>query len=156
MAAAAIRTASTGATGPQGPAGSVLQKRITFQFVPIPGQGVNGQLATLTFTSPVSGTAILRTVGFCNLQNNVQNEYNIASGTVLANVFNSPVPEWGVIRTIAGTPAATSAERYASDNAVAVTAGVPTTVFAAVRRIFPTAGGDCSGVFTVQVYGALP
>ena len=46
---------SMGATGTQGPAGPTLQLRTTFADIYLPGTSVNVQLATLTFTPPVSG-----------------------------------------------------------------------------------------------------
>jgi collagen triple helix repeat protein len=147
-----------GATGPQGPAGSVLQKRAIFSFVIVPAAGQPPvQLATLTFTSPVAGTASLRVRGFCNLQGGAaDNGLNIAAGTTVVGVFSAPLGEWGVVRNPAGAPIATNQVMYSADNILAVNAGVPTTVFAAARHEVGSQSADCSGTFTVQVFGALP
>ena len=145
----------TGPQGPIGPAGSVLQKRIAYQFVVPPAGGAPIQLATMTFTSPVSGTAILRTRGYCNVPSNAATvEIHVAAGPTLATVFNSSVTDWGVIRTVPGTNGLLALP-YTSDNTLAVSAGVATTVVAAARQIVGS-GSDCTGTFTVQVFGALP
>jgi hypothetical protein len=146
-----------GVPGPQGPPALVLQRRTAFTFVAMPATGTSVQLSTVTFTSPVSGTAILRSRGFCNVPTGAsQVEIQISAGPTLATAFNPPVSDWGVIRMLAGLPAGNFAEEFDSETGLAVTAGVATTVVLAGRRQIAAAGGDCSGSFTVQVYGVLP
>jgi hypothetical protein len=147
----------TGATGPAGP---TLFKRATFTFATIPAVGQTpGQLATITFTPPNDGTAILRGRGYCNLDPIVgqDNEVDIAAGTALAAAFNTPVTDWGVMRIVNGSTAGTHQVGWTAESTLAVKAGVATQVFLAGHHGSGATTSNCSGSFSVEVYtGTLP
>ncbi len=167
-------TGATGATGPAGamglpgaagatgPAGPTLQKRVTYSFVNVLASGgATAQLATLTFTPPVSGTAVATTLGWCNITApaaGTTSELNMGIGTSLATVFNGQVAEWGVIRLPGGLPSNTVfAIHWSSQTTIPVTANVASTVVLGARHSSGAAVDQCSGTFQVQVFtGSLP
>ena len=150
-----------GPAGPAGPAGPTLQKRATFSFANVPASGGgNGQFSSITFTPPVSGTAIVTGLGWCNVTGlgaGLTTEVQIGIGTSLATAFNGPVQEWGVIRMPGGLPAGDWAVAWEAQTAIAVTANTATTVVLAGRHGSGAQTDDCSGNFQVQVFtGSLP
>lgn len=152
---------ANGAQGPAGPAGPTLQKRATFSFANVPAQGVApNQFSSITFTPPVSGTAIVTGLGWCNVSGlaaGLTTEVQIGIGTSVATAFNGPVQEWGVIRMPGGLPAGDWAVAWEAQTAVAVTANVTTTVVLAGRHGSGALADDCSGNLQVQVFtGSLP
>jgi Collagen triple helix repeat (20 copies) len=152
-------TGAQGVQGPAGPAGPTLFKRTTFSFVTVPASGGgNAQLAALTFTPPVSGTALVIGKGWCNQTGlAVTSEIQIGIGTSLATAFNGGVQEWGVLRLQSGVTTANMGVHWTADTAIAVTANVATTVVMGGRHATGTDTDDCSGVFEVEVFtGNLP
>ncbi len=152
-------TGAAGTQGATGPAGPTLQKRTTFSFVTIPNAGQPAvQLATIAFTPPVSGTAILRSRGFCRLTGGAaDNRLNISAGTSVATAFNASVPEWGAINVPAGSVVPDHLSMFTSETTLAVTGGVVTNVFLAGRHELGSQAADCSGSFQVEVFtGSLP
>jgi hypothetical protein len=164
-------TGATGADGPQGiqgiqgiqgPAGPTLLKRTTFSFVTIPpSAGGAVQIATLTFTPPVSGTALIMARGFCNinaLAAGTTTGLNMGIGSTLANAFGGTVPEWGVTRLPGGRPTtAQFAQGWTAETTRAVTAGVAQTVGLAGRHEAGTVNDDCTDSLWVEVFtGNLP
>lgn len=152
-------TGPIGPTGATGPAGPTLMKRTTFGFGNVPASGGgSGQLSSITFTPPVSGTALVRARGWCNQTPlSTTSEIQIGIGPTLATAFNIPVQEWGVLRLPGGLPSGTYAQAWNTETTLAVTANVATTVVLAARHATGSDPDDCSGSFMVQVFtGSLP
>jgi len=134
-------------------------KRATFQFATIPATPTASQLASLTFTPPVSGTAVLSARGYCNMTPiaGSDNEINIAIGSTLAVAFNGGVAEWGVLNVPSGSTAGLHQLGWTAETTVAVTAGTSYTRVLAGRHEMGATSTDCSGSFKVEVYtGTLP
>ena len=150
----------TGATGPTGPAGPTLQKRVTFLFSGVPVPGTTGQLSSVTFTPPNTGTAVVTVHGFCNVTALAGSavEIDVGVGLTLANAFLGGAAEWGVIRLPAGLPTATDfAIPFGAQSAFPVTANTATTVVVGGRHQTGGTLDDCSGNVQVQVFtGSLP
>ena len=142
-----------GAAGP-----TTLQKRSTFAFANVPAAGGgSGQLSSLTFTSPVTGTAVLTGRGWCNVASGSPSEIQLGIGATLATAFNGGVQEWGVIRLSGGLPAGTWALEGVAQTAVAVTANTPATYVLAGRHATGAIADNCSGSFQVLVFAnSLP
>lgn len=156
-------TGPTGPIGATGPAGPSLQKRTTFSFanVPAAGAATPGQLSTLTFTPPNTGTAVVTAYGWCNIAAptaaGTSVELNIGIGTTLATSLSGAVAEWGVIRFAGAMPAQTLAIPFTAQTAIPVTANVAATVVLGGRHASGATIDNCSGSFQVQVFtGTLP
>jgi hypothetical protein len=149
-----------GATGATGPAGPTLQKRTNFVFMNVPATGVSPvQLATLTFTPPVSGTAVVTGLGWCNVTGGAAStEIQIGIGSSLATAFSGVVQEWGILRLPGGVPATPDfAMAWEAQTSIPVTANTAATVVLAGRHALGALSDDCSGNLQVQVFtGALP
>ena len=148
---------AAGPAGTQGPPGPTLQKRTGFSNVAIPGTfSPIVQLASLSFTPPKDGTALLRSRGFCNLNAGGDNaNVKIAAGTSVATVFDAgDLKSYGIIEVpVSGFTQA----MWTSEQELSVSAGVATTVFLAGRAQVGFSNADCSGTFQVEVYtGTLP
>ncbi|MFO0588175.1 MAG: hypothetical protein U0441_11575 [Polyangiaceae bacterium] len=152
---------AAGAAGPAGPAGPTLQKRTTFLFGSVPASGGgNGQLSSLTFTPPTTGTAIVTAYGWCNVTaptTATTTEINIGIGNSLANALTGSVAEWGVIRYTGVLPAGTLGAAFYAQTAIAVTANVAATAVLGARHASGASVDNCSGSFMVEVFtGSLP
>ncbi len=145
-----------GDTGPQGPAGPTLFKRTTFSFVSILAEEVT--LASLTFTPPAAGTAVLRSRGYCNLGTNTSdNGINIAAGDGVSSPFTGSVTDMGVMRVPANATPGLRQQGWTSETTLAVAAGVPVTRVLVGKHEIGNAPANCSGSFTVEIYtGTLP
>ena len=147
-----------GPVGPQGPPAQTLQKRAPFGFVALPsGSTANTQLASMTFTSAISGTAVLKVLGYCNLTGGATaNVVYVGAGTTLAGWFTGNFSNTAVVSVPAGVTGLYQIP-FTSEDTLAVTAGVATTVVAGTRREQAvTMSANCIGTFMVQVFGALP
>jgi hypothetical protein len=136
-----------------------LMKRTPFTFVTVPTNGTVAQLAAISFTSPLSGTARLAGRGYCNINftSGLANNVIMASGTVLANVFSTSVSDWGVLSVPTTSPSGNYQLDWSSDSVMSVTAGAPTTVFLGVKHEVGTSPANCSGTFEVEIFvGNLP
>lgn len=149
---------ATGATGAVGPAGPTLMKRVGFGPISLNAAGgATAQLAALTFTPPVSGTALITGRGWCYQRGLAgTNEIQIGVGTTLANTFSGFPQDWGVLRLPGGLPNGTDvAHHWTAESVLAVTANTATTVVLGARHSVGTIATDnCSGDLMVQVYTA--
>jgi len=147
-----------GVMGPAGPAGPTLLKRVGFGPITLnSGGGATVQLAALTFTPPVSGTALIVGRGWCYQRGLVgTNEINIGIGTTLANAFAGFQQDWGMLRLPGGLPNGTDfGHHFTAESVLAVTANTATTVVLGARHFVGAVVTDsCSGNFSVQVYTA--
>lgn len=135
-------------------------KRVRFDrtLVPILGAGTV-TLATLTFTSPVTGTAVLRGRGDCRTVGTSQDKIHVYAGTTVADALTNSEGEQGVVKTgIQGATLFDFESGFTSETSRVVTAGVPETVVLVANREVGTDVGDyCVGSFSVEVYtGVLP
>lgn len=145
---------AAGPPGPAGPAGPTLMKRTTFLFASVPAASTPGQLSTITFTPPTSGTALVSARGYCNMTAfaGSDNEINIALGTTLANAFSTPVSEWGVVNVPSGSPSGLYQEAWTAERAISVTAGTAYTYLLSGRHEIGSGTSDCSGSLRVEVF----
>ncbi len=146
-----------GAPGNPGPAGPTLYKRTTFTFATVSPQGsAYDTLASLDFTPPTSGTALVRGRGYCNMNpiGGSDNEINIGE----ANALNTFIlGDLGVVNVPNGSPAGLYQPGWSTESEVSVTAGVPTTATLLARHENGNTSSDCSGSLTVEVFtGTLP
>jgi hypothetical protein len=137
-------------------------KRTTFSFATVPAfNGGNGQFATLTFTPPTSGTAVVTAQGWCNLAAlaaGSTNEINIAIAPTLAGLFSNVVlGEWGVLRIPGGLPSGNLAFAFESQTTLEVTANTSSTVVLGGKHAMGATADNCSGSLMVEVFtGSLP
>ena len=149
---------ATGVAGATGPAGPTLQKRVGFEGLSIPEAG-NTELATLIITPPVSGTAVLRGRGWCNMQGSASiSSVLFATGTSLATAFDVfDFSTLGVLSIPAGSVAANHQLMWSTEDDFAVTAGVPATFVLAGKAETGPGGATCSGSLRAEVFtGTLP
>lgn len=148
-----------GAVGPTGPAGPTLMKRVGFAAVALNAAGGNSvQLAALTFTPPVSGTALVTGDGWCYQRTLAAvNTIQIAIGTTLANAFLGFSQDASFLQLPGGmSPQSVDLARsFHAETVLAVTANTATTVVLGGRHFQGNNATDsCSGNFKVQVYTA--
>jgi fructose-specific component phosphotransferase system IIB-like protein len=147
-----------GDTGPQGatgPAGSTVWLRTSFFSVLIPPSDGSSnpitQLAFLSFTPPLSGTAFVTSRGYCNmLGGSSANGVNISAGTSLAGAFGGE-SSWGNLSVPGGSVNDFYQLMFSSEALLAVTAEVPVGVYLAGRHASSTQEAVCSGTFLVEV-----
>lgn len=142
-----------GAQGPQGPAGPAYYKRNEFTFVNAPASFASPATtaSTLTFTPPVTGKALLRGRGYCNVSAiSGANSVYLSAGSTSNNASNASVATFGIVRALAAP--LLSQVTWTTDLEVNVTAAVPATYSLYVFRDGGTEGVNCSGTFTVEVY----
>ena len=129
--------------------------RTTFAFATVsPAGQAPDTLASVTFMAPVSGLAMLRARGTCNLvpQSGTENALNlvptIGAPSLAFQAFD--IGNWAIVRVPAGDPsdgihqAAWTAERV-----VDVIAGQPYTAVLAGRHEAGASATDCHGSLTV-------
>jgi hypothetical protein len=129
-------------------------KRTTFLGKVIPPVGQPpALLASLTFTPPLTGTAIAGARGYCNVESSplADNGVNLAIGSTAGTAFGGGmVQEWGVVR--AGQGLATSYQLgWSAEYLLDVTAGQPVTLHLFGRHEVGSAAADCGGSFTIEV-----
>lgn len=146
--------------GPQGPVGqdtSKLQKRSTFNFIILPEAiSPTVQLSSLTFTPPLSGSAVLKSRGYCNVMNDSATQfYGISAGVNAATAFALPASDQAFVRL---QPSAfPQSIGWTTETTVAVTAGTTTTLKLFGTRYGGTQEINCSGSLQVEIYsGTLP
>lgn len=159
-----------GATGPQGPAGAAgpagtagaagigQHKRATFNVQLAAAVNVESQLSSLTFTPPVTGTAVVHSRGFCGFTGNSARYVELGAGTVVGSVFATASPSDTVTLGLpTGFPAQADYVElpFTTQTAIAVTAGTAVTVVLVARRT-STAVFGCAGSFQVDLSGTMP
>ena len=154
-------TGAMGATGPvgdTGPAGSTLRRTAKFrdQGVPDAGSGAVA-LATMTFTSPVSATAVLSGRGYCNMGGDtVINTVLISADTNATDAFVPDVPAWGVL-SVPANVASSFLLGWTSEREVSVTEGEAVTYSLYAKHGIGSAFAYCTGTFSVELpVGTLP
>ena len=161
-------TGNTGATGLQGltgatgPAGPTRMKRARFNTVLLSNvSGTVTELSAMTFTSDISGTALLRGRGFCELPVTLSpSQVYIAAG--LSNQTfqqNLGADDFAYIKqwVTSGPNVFTQSEHWSLETAISVTSGEPVSV--ALRADYDglSLQSYCNGTFTVEVFsGTLP
>jgi hypothetical protein len=153
-------TGLQGPPGPPGPAGPSLFKRATYSVnIPPAGQPAV-QMASITITPPVAGTAVVRSRGWCNMTaiNGSENGINVATGTTLANAFSGFLGDWGVIRVPLNSPTGgTYQQMISTESTFPVAADVAATFVLAGRHEIGNVSNFCTGTMLVEVYtGTLP
>lgn len=134
-------------------------KRTTFTFANIPAATTPATLATLTFTPPTSGTAVLSARGYCNMVPIAasDNEINIAIAPTASGAFLTNTSTWGVMNVPRGSVSGLYQNNWSAETTQNVTAGVATTMVLAGRHETGNTTSDCSGSFKVEIYtGTLP
>ncbi len=149
-----------GPMGLQGPPGPTLFQWAAFRFVDVPAAGQQPRAAaTLTFTPPANGWALVRARGFCNVMGQAQSEngVGVAIGANDVEAFDPQgVSGWGVMR-IPATTALHHQIPWTAERLVAVTAGESAALSVFVRHEIGAAADDCSGSATVEIFsGQLP
>ncbi len=158
---------AAGAAGAAGPAGPTLLKRVTFANVGVSLLGVQADtMASIAFTPPTSGIAVLGGRGRCNVVAlaSSDNEIDLAAGSDNATAFTldkvHTIADWGIVSV---PQSSVTGEHYdeawSSETTMPVVAGKSyKVVLAAKHGLGPLDGtSDCSGSFEVQIYsGALP
>jgi len=113
--------------------------------------------ATLTFTSPVNGTALLVARGFCNLTSPTSGGGNLVIGTALpgettVNTFS----DWVSLRVPVVAAASPTQMAYSAERDVPVTAGVPlTATLKTYRETTSTEPMICNGSYRVTIHPTL-
>jgi hypothetical protein len=149
-----------GPQGLQGPPGPTLFQRASFRFVGVPAAGQQpSSAATLTFTPPAAGWALVRARGFCNMMGQAQSEAGIGVA-IGPNAIDAYAPntvgDWGVMR-LPPTTASNHQIPWTAERLVAVNAGIPTAMSVFVRHESGAGADDCSGSVTVEIFsGQLP
>jgi hypothetical protein len=145
-----------GAGGPGGSGPSMPFKRTTFEFSLIPPAGQPA--ATLTwfhFTPPVSGTAVLRARGYCNLTplDGSNNQLIIGIGTTPVTALTAVnVGETGFINVPPGAGPGVYQEGWSAERTFPVTAGQFASAYLVGRHEAGNATNDCSGSLTVEIF----
>ena len=145
---------NAGAPGPTGPAGPTLMKRARFDSIAI--LAINGpvSLATLAFTPPVSGSALFRGQGSCQIDAGIVAQHKFAAGGGTQDAFQSLDP--GNIAFLQnGSSTAAQYVNWSFSKEVAVTAG--NLVQESLWDAPSSQNITCSGSFEVEVFtGTLP
>lgn len=122
-----------------------------------------GTGAAPTKTGPVTGTAVVRARGYCNLTSiaGSDNGINIASGLssgAPGSAFTgSLVRDWGVMNVPSGSPAGLYQPGWTAERTFPVTLGQVVGIKLEGRHEVGNATNDCSGSLFVEVYsGTLP
>lgn len=130
-------------------------KEVEFLFASIPAAPTTNQLATLTFTAPVSGVAVLDSRGYCNIGETATGvEINLAVGAAATAAFDTGVNDvsrWGVLRLAPGTSNLHQL-MWSTRNQVVVVAGTPYTRGLFGRHASGAAADDCSGTLSVTFH----
>jgi hypothetical protein len=145
-----------GEIGATGPAGPTLFKRSSFAFVVV--GTVNTQLTGMTFTSPVSGAAVLRGRGYCNITGGgeIYNDVLISTGPNLASALLGNISTFGVMNVPIGTSQTVHQRMWTSEQALPVIGGEPIIAVLAARKA-GTPLVNCTGTLQVEVFtGELP
>lgn len=133
-------------------------KETEFLFANVPATGTTSQLATLTFTAPVAGVAVLESRGYCNIGETATGvEINLAVGTDATAAFNTAlnqVARWGVLRIAAGTSNQHQL-MWSSRNQIAVGAGLLYTRGLFGQHSQGAAPDDCSGTLSVTFHSTV-
>lgn len=143
-----------GPTGDQGPAGPTNYKRVTFTFADAPNSYLSDPAVatSLTFTPPITGKALLKGRGYCNVNAyTMSNAIWLAAGVTSADAFTTSVSDWGVLQILAN-PADMAQVMWSTERAVDVTAGVASTYSLYIKRVYGTETINCSGSLTVETY----
>jgi hypothetical protein len=132
--------------------GPIFRKATPFSYV-----DVNSHLpikaAELTIKPPKSGTAVLKSRGWCamNQHPSIGNYIEISAGTSLASAFDPPGAEFGLISLSPGT--ANYVLGFTSERSIAVSKGKATTFYLGARSMTsPAPFAQCSGTFSVEVF----
>lgn len=143
-----------GAAGPAGSPGRTLFKRTAFSSDEFGG---NSTLTTLVFTSPVDGTAIFRSRGYCVLFSpRTGGEIRIASGATVADAGVAAEPEsWAWFGP--PQPPGRMSVTFNTERTASVLAGVQTSeVLLALNGLGSEAPLSCIGTLSVEIAQLLP
>ncbi len=140
-------TGPAGADGATGSAGPTLFKRVTFTSIAIlPGS--TSTIATISFTPPASGFALLRAEGHCSTGSAVLNGF-VGAGSNSTDAFTGPAIYRQLYSPI-GDP-----ESWALSRDIAVSTSNTTRSLFFMNQGSSTA--ICSGAFGVEIFtGTLP
>ena len=135
-----------GPIGPTGPAGALKSVSFTFANVCTNAAGCVGPLGSITFTAPAAGNVLAVASGYCNLNNTLAHEINIAFETV-NNALSAPVSDWWVYRTTGATPL--TALPLVSSRTFPVVSGL-NTLFLNAKNNNNVTGTNCGATITVS------
>jgi hypothetical protein len=141
---------------------NALVKHATFAFVTVPPSGLPPvQLASLTFTAPVTGSVLFDSRGYCNASPlaGSDNQFVIAAGESSATAFNPATYEnWGVMGVPMGAASGLHQPNFTSRSRMDVVAGATYTMGLFARHESgATNNTNCTGSFTAQIFtGTLP
>ena len=114
---------------------------------------------TITFTPPVTGTALVRARGYCNLSSQTAGQTNLVIGPALAGETSvNSFSDWVAMQLPTSAVAQNTQLAYIAERLIPVTAGTARTVtLKGYHEVTPTSGGNCRGSMTVEVFsGTLP
>ena len=130
-------------------------KRTTFSFASVPPYDADPvAVATLTFTPPITGTAVLTARGYCNMQIvvNTDNTVTLAIAPTLESAFAGSVPEWGVVTVPFNAPFGLYQPGWTAQTTQSVVAGESYSMVLAARHEVGEEFSDCSGSFMVEIF----
>jgi hypothetical protein len=154
-----------GTMGAQGPAGPTLFKRVTFRNMPASTtiDGTQTLLpATVTFTAPANGTAVISARGHCSMTANamednlveIEPQITMPAGSATTPFAANSEAQWGramVPENSAGV--GSYIPMWSSEITVAVAAATQYTVdLLSIRHGGDTTAAPCTGSLFIQVY----
>lgn len=146
-----------GAQGPAGPAGPTYLKTASFSAVDI-DPAADTFLTSITITPPVSGTALARARGYCNVVgSSVQYEAVVTAIDTTVSTSGSDDAQAGVAQTAGLLDGVPQAVGWTAERTFPVGANTPLTLFLAGASYTGSPGHSCSGTMTIEVFtGFLP
>ena len=149
-----------GMQGPAGPARSGscggFYQRTSFTSKNVsPAASAPDNLATLNFTPPVSGTAVLSSRGWCLLTPAAQNDnrINLVAGATAGSAFTAvKLDEWGIINLPLGSVSGFYELPWTSESTMPVVANTAYSISLFARHELGNLNSECSGSFSVRVY----
>jgi hypothetical protein len=157
---------ATGATGPAGPpgaqgaagpAGPTYLKTASFSAIDI-DPAADTFLTSITITPPVSGTALARARGYCNVVgSSIQYEAVVTAIDTSVTIAGSDDAQAGVAQTAGLLDGVSQAVSWTAERTFPVGANTPLTLFLAGASYTGSPGHSCSGTMTIEVFtGFLP